>query len=437
MKARTATADLATPAVARSEKTVRLRVGERVVEPPQRPLGNSALWLISSNVTFAGCQWGAIVALAKLGAPEGIGHLGLALAVATPVVMVTGFALRSYQATDVLGYYSFADYLQLRLAANVVGGAIIAAAGMFGRLGAAAIAILIPIGAAKFIEATSETCYGLAQRHDRMRFIAISKAVRGALGLGALVAVVASGGSLAAGSWALAAAWAAFLLAVDLPFAATLEPPFARPRFGILWRLARESAPLGAVNGVFAVGQNVPRYLLQLSHGAAAVGYYTALSSMTPALSQLATSVCHAAAPRLGWHAAGDQRQYRRFVLQLLGWALAVAAVLTVSGALGGRPFLTLAYAPDYAGYHAAFVIVILAAGLALVNEVLGFAMIAARKQRTLLAVQCLGLLTMVGASATLIPSFGVNGAALAAAVTTGVTVVAGARVVLARRAAC
>jgi O-antigen/teichoic acid export membrane protein len=379
-------------------------------------IAGPALWLFSSNLLYAACQWGTVVALAKLGAPASLGHLGLALAIATPVVLVTGFALRSYQATDVLRRYAFTDYLNLRLAANVVAAAIILAFGTFGGIERAAVAILIPIGAAKIAEATSETCYGLAQRHEKMRFVAISRMVRGALGLGALVGVMALGGTLAAGAWAMAGMWTVFLLLVDLRAARTLEPIVARPDPAVLWRLARESAPLGAMHGVYAVTQSSPRYFLALAHGATAVGYFTALSAVGPAMAQLAAAVCQAAAPRLGWAAAGDGSRYRALVLRLLGTAALAGALLVGGAALVGHRFLVVAYTEDYAAYQGAFVLLVLAAALGVVSEVAYIAMVAARRLGLLLGVQCCGLLATALGAMALVPAYGVGGAAVAAA---------------------
>jgi len=293
------------------------------------------------------------------------------------------------------------------------------------------VAILVPIGIAKLAEATSETCYGLAQRHDRMRFVAVSRMARGAVGLGALLGVVAVGGTLAKGAWALAGAWTAFLLLVDLRAARALEPVFARSEIGTLWRLARESVPLGAVNGVYAMTQSVPRYLLELSQGAAAVGYYTALSSMGPALSQLAAAVCHAAAPRLGWAAVGDGRNYRVLVVRLLGAAALLSTLLVAATALLGRRFLVLAYAEDYAAYHTTFVVVALAAGLGVVNEVAYIALVAARRLDLLLSVQSLGLVVTIVAGLGLVPVAGVGGAAVAVALGGGATDLAATWVLL------
>jgi len=398
---------------------------------PARPtLAASALWLLASNLAYAACQWGAIAGLAKLGAPTAVGRLGLALAVATPVVQITGFGLRAVQATDVVRRYAFCEYLHLRLAANVLAAAVIAAAARLGALDGDALAILVPIGVAKIVEATSETCYGLAQRHDRMRFVALSRVARGAVGLVGLIAIVARGGTLAAGAWALAAAWSAFLLLVDLPVAATLESPFARPRLRAVGRLARESAPLGGVQGLYAVSQNVPRYLLAASQGAAAVGYFTALAAINPPLSQVATAVCHAAAPRLG-AAAADARRYRRLVLRLAGLATAFGAVLVAGVVVAGRPFLALAYAEDYAARHVAFVVVAAGAALGLVNEVFYFALLALRRTRLQLGLECAAVAVTAAVGAALVPRFGLTGAALALVAAASARLLVGAGVVL------
>ena len=412
-----------------------------VVEPPigvtpdaafqgRRTLATGALWLLSSNIAYAACQWGTLVALAKLGSAASLGHFGLALAVATPVVLVTGFALRALQATDVMRRYAFADYFNLRMAANLVAAAIIGMAAL-AAVDEAAAAILVPMGLAKLVEATSETCYGLAQRHDQMRFVALSKMFRGSLGLAALVAVVALGGTVALGAWALAATWTAFLLAVDLRAAGALEPILARPRLATLKRLAGESIPLGAVNGIAALTQSLPRYLLQSSTGAAAVGYFTALSSVGPALEQFSGSIGHAAAPRLGWAVSRDSRTFRALVLRLLATATGIGALLAAGAAIGGHAFLGFAYTRDYAAYERAFVIVVIAAGFALLNSMAFFAFVAARRPVLQLVIRLLGLVATGIAGVALIPRFGVDGAAVALAVGGGVMAVVSAAALL------
>jgi O-antigen/teichoic acid export membrane protein len=382
----------------------------------ERTLATSVLWLLGSNFAYAACQWCTVVALAKLQPASALGHFGLALAVTNPIVMVTGSSIKAFQSSDVLGRYRFADYVNLRLAANLVAAAVIGIIVVAGMIGRDAAAVLIPIAVAKLADATSETCYGCAQKHDRMRYVAISKTVRGALGLTALTAAVAAGGSVAMGAWALAWTWIAFLFAVDLRVANALEPALGRPRPAVLRRLVRETAPLGGVGGVNAMIQSAPRYLLQLSHGAAAVGYYTALSSLGPVVGYFAGAIGNASAPRLGWALASRRDGHRRLARRLVVGSVLASLVLALLAVVGGRQFLRLAYTPDYTAYWSTFVLIALAAGLGLVGSAAYYFLIAARRLGLLLGIQCLGLAVTTLVGFVLVPRLGPEGAALGAA---------------------
>src|SRR5689334_8730460 len=72
-------------------------------------------WTFIGNAVYAGCQWGMLVVLAKLGSPEMVGQFTLGLAVTAPIIMFTNLQLRSVQATDAKKQYIFSDYLGLRL----------------------------------------------------------------------------------------------------------------------------------------------------------------------------------------------------------------------------------------------------------------------------------------------------------------------------------
>jgi O-antigen/teichoic acid export membrane protein len=406
-----------------------------LVRTPHRTLASDASWLLGAQLAYAACQWATLVALAKLAAPSAIGYIGLALAVTNPIVLLTGFGMRAYESTDVLRRFAFADYLNLRHAGNVVAGVAVGLILGLGVVQGEAAAVLLPIAVAKLAEATSETCYGLAQRHGRIRFVAVSKSARGMLGLGAFVAVVASGGTVAEGAWGLAVAWMVFLFAMDLPAAAALEPAVAWPRRAMLRELAADSAPLGAVAGLVALIQSAPRVLLEHHAGVAVLGYYTALSAVSPAIGQLAAAMGNAAAPRLGWAVATDAAGYRRLVRRLLAAATLATVLLGLGTAAFGPAFLRAAYAPDYAAYGGTFVLVAVAAGLGMVVTIGSFALIAERRNRLLLGIYALGLVVTSAVAASTVPPWGIDGAAAGAMVGALVMALATGWTLLARRA--
>lgn len=400
------------------------------VEPAQvhgRPFAADALWLFGSSTVYAACQWGCVIALAKLAGAASLGQFGLALAVTNPVIMVTGSPLKAFQSSDVVGRYRFADYVNLRLGANVLAGAFLAALAAAGLVGSLSTGVLMPIVLAKLADATSETCYGLAQKHGRMELVGKSRAFRGMLGTAGLTAVLAAGGSVEAGAWALAAAWAGFLLLVDLPAANTLEPVLGRPRAAVLRRLLGETLPLGGIGGVMAMTQAVPRYLLERWHGLAAVGYYTALAALGPVIGHFANAVGNASAPRLGSALEVDARRYRRFARRMVASALVASALLSVLTVIWGQEFLHLAYTEDFGAYWSTFVLIAMAAGLGLVNTAAYYALIAARRLGRLLAIQCVGLGVTATIGYLLVPGRGPEGAAIGAAAGAIVVAVIGA----------
>jgi O-antigen/teichoic acid export membrane protein len=71
---------------------------------------NNFSWALAGNVVYAGCQWGMLMVLAKLGSTEMVGRFALGLAITAPVITFVKFDLRAIQATDIQGIYSFRDY---------------------------------------------------------------------------------------------------------------------------------------------------------------------------------------------------------------------------------------------------------------------------------------------------------------------------------------
>ena len=162
-------------------------------------LGRVASWGVVGNLAYAGCQWGMLVVLAKLGSAEMLGQLALGFAVTAPVFLLTSLSLRGVLTTDARVEYSLGDYLALRLVTAFIGLAAVASiAGLVDYRWETRVVILA-IGVLKAIEAVSDILYGVMQRHDRTDLIARSIGSRGVLSVLALAAgcssrAVSSGG---------------------------------------------------------------------------------------------------------------------------------------------------------------------------------------------------------------------------------------------------
>lgn len=177
-------------------------------------------WTLAGNVIYAACQWGVLVALARLGDAAMVGEFALALALTAPVFMFANLNIRGVQATDARGEYRFGDYLGLRLVTTVLALAVVAGVVLATGYGGRVAAVILLVGLAKAFEAMSDVFHGLLQRHERMDAIAWSMIARGLLSVAALALAVWLTGELLWGAAALAGTWALVLVGYDLRWAA-------------------------------------------------------------------------------------------------------------------------------------------------------------------------------------------------------------------------
>src|SRR5579863_2355346 len=71
-------------------------------------------WTFVGNSIYSACQWGALVALAKLSSPLIVGQYSLGVAIAMPVISLTGLSIRAVIASDVKETYQFGEYVGFR-----------------------------------------------------------------------------------------------------------------------------------------------------------------------------------------------------------------------------------------------------------------------------------------------------------------------------------
>jgi O-antigen/teichoic acid export membrane protein len=142
-------------------------------------LRSSFAWTFTGNALYAAAQWAILSLIAKLGGGEMLGQYALAVALTTPVVMLSHLNLRAVLATDVEGRYPFGDYLAVRLGVTALSLAAIAILALvFGGVGRLGVTILVT-GLWQSLDTVSDIYYGAMQRRDEMSRIARSMMARG------------------------------------------------------------------------------------------------------------------------------------------------------------------------------------------------------------------------------------------------------------------
>jgi O-antigen/teichoic acid export membrane protein len=392
-------------------------------------LRSNFAWILSGNLVYAACQWGAIVMLARLGNAFMIGQFSLGLALATPVLMFTNLHLRAVQATDARRLTRFGDYLRLRAAMTLGGLAVIAGIVWFGNYQRQTALVILAVALAKGIETLSDIHYGLFQLNDRLDQTGRSMMLRGMLSVGALGAGLYLTHNIVWGCAALALVWLGALVGFDMPRGRRFAAGSATARSS--WSLIWTALPLGIATTMAALNLNMPRYFIHSGLGEKQLGIYSAMAYATVAMILVSDSLGHCAIPRLArLYSGGQFAEFRTLLLQLVATGAGLGLAGLAAAQLLGVRLLTIFYGREYAAHHRTFLVLILATAIYCVACMFTSAITAARCFRIQAPIYMLIAGSNALACARWVPAAGLAGGAAAMALGATVHLVLGATVV-------
>jgi O-antigen/teichoic acid export membrane protein len=379
-------------------------------------------WVLAGNVFYAACQWGMIVALAKLGNSFMIGQFSLGLAIVTPILMFSNFDLRAVQATDAGRDYRFAEYLRLRIVTTLCGLALIDCVVWFGKYEKQTALIILAVALAKAVETLSDIHYGLFQLNDRLDQTGRSMMLRGMVSVAALWVGLRLTHELLWACICLAAAWLGALLLFDVRrgrrVVARTEIASLRRRhngFKSEWHLLRLALPLGAVATITSINLHMPRYFIHAHMGDYQLGIYSAIAYSTVAMTLVSDSLSHSTIPRLSrLYAATRIREFRALLLRLLALASGAGLLGIAIVHIFGARILTLIYSREYASNPEVFVLLTAAAAVQCAGSMLTSGITSARQFRIQVPLFIAMAASTALGCALWVPERGLMGAALA-----------------------
>lgn len=399
---------------------------------PGLSLRSNFVWMLSGNVVYAVCQWGAIVAVAKMGSSFVVGQFSLGLAVAAPVFMLTNLHLRAVQATDARRIYSFGEYLRLRMGLTLLGLIAISGIAYFGHYQRQTAFVILAVALAKAIETLSDIHYGLFQLNERLDQTGKSMMLRGSLSVLAVGIGLYLTRSLLYSCGGLALVWLAVLLLFDMPRGhGLLAESNQAATAGRSLDLIRTALPLGFSTTMAALNLNMPRYFIDARLGERDLGIYSALAWSTVAMILVSDSMGHSAIPRLSRLYSADRLSEYRWLL----WRLVAAGALfgtagLVVGLCFGERLLALLYGTEYAAHYRVLWLLILATAIYCVACMFTSAVTAARRFRIQVPLYATIVVANGIACALWVPKAGLAGGAAALVVSASVHLVLGASIV-------
>lgn len=409
--------------------------GGRSSDPPIVPalsLRRNVAWTLAGNGLYAASQWAMLVVLAKLLSSEDVGRFALGLAVTAPVFMFSNLQLRAVQATDQAQPIPFQTYLRLRVLLTALALVVLSGIACGGPYTAATAGVILALAAAKAFESFSDIAYGLLQQRERMDRIAMSMILKGLGSLAALGIAVHLTRSVLWGAAALAGTWALVFFAYDAPNANRIRAGIRVSEASNRWNWAEMKSvavfalPLGAVTVLLSLNANIPRYFLMHYGGEHDVAMFSAMAYILVAGNSVVSALGQAATPRLArGFAEGNRDDLRKILLRVGAVACVLGTAGIVAAVFAGSALLSLLYRNEYAAYPTAFSWIMVAGAAQYLGAVLGYGVTAARWFRGQLYIHSVCLFAALVANGLLVARFGVEGAALAFALTSSLATAA------------
>ena len=384
-------------------------------------LRSNFAWTLSGNLFYAACQWGMLVAIAKLGTAAMVGQYALGLAVCAPAFMLSGLQLRSVQATDAQTEYRLGHYMALRVLGTLL--ALLAIGLLAWRAGYPheTAAVVVFVSLAKAAESLSEVFYGLWQKHERFDLVAFALGGRGVGSVLVLAITLWFTHRIVPAAAALAIYWATWLVAYEAMVMRRMARAAGPDSIGWvewdwerLWPLVITVLPLGAVAFLSSLNTNLPRYVLEKVQGESALGYFAAMAYLIVAGNSLVIALGQSALPRLARYFQADRPAFVRLLARMVAAAALVGAAGTVLSWLCGARVLARLYRPEYARYASVLVCLAVGGCVTYVTGTLNTGLMAARKFLVQAPLNLLVIAITAASCWKLIPRFGLMGAAYA-----------------------
>ena len=368
------------------------------------------------SMISSGCKWAMLMVLTKFVAVEMVGHYVLALSITAPVIMLSRLQLRVVQATDVQNLNKFADFFGVRLLTNCIAILIIFGilVSLAGRYDFRVYVIIFIIALNKTIESTSDITYGLMQKHERMDNVARSMVFRDAGAVILLAVIIKVTGNLLLGVMGIGLWWSLVLLLFDRSNTRNFAKFIPSFKLKKVLSLAKIGLPLGIVMGIISVNSNIPRYFVEIYIDSEALGYFGPLVYVLVGVSKATIALGQSASVRLARYYVYNRGAYVKLLLKMLFIILMLAFGIILFGVFLGKPFLAIAYKPEYAERHDLFVWLMAASGVTMLASVLGYGMTAARRFKSQVPVLGSTCAVCLLACWLLVPRYGMKGAAWA-----------------------
>ena len=389
------------------------------------PLGDQARLYSSHETTrdyvwntLGQTLWGSLfpiltIVATQLAGAEEAGRFNLAFTIATLLLYLGNYGVRTYQVSDLDEMESFDAYQIQRIMTCVlmlVAGGVYAAVRHYDTS-----MVLITAGAFGYraIDALSDVYEGRLQQMDKLYLAGFSCALRSVIPLAIFTLFLLVVKSLPMASMALAGAELATMLVVTLPLA-LLETPVSRKAERLeVMELFRECFPAFAAMFLFNLIESMPKFAMEGALPYEDQVYFSAIYFPAQKALMAVGFIYKPQLVRLAtiWQDPTKRRRFDLIVLAMLGACVVVTLGMLAFAAVVGIPLASILYATDFEVFRYAQYLMLIAGGFAAASDFLFQILTVLREQATATRIYTAAFAFVAAASVVLIRMMGFMGA--------------------------
>lgn len=362
--------------------------------------------------------WGTLFPLltivaTQLAGAEEAGRFNLAFTVATLLLFLGNYGVRTFQVSDLDEMDSFGAYLVQRVMTCLLMlgcGALYCAVRAYD-----APMTLIVAGAFAYraIDALADAFEGRLQQMDKLYLAGISCALRSVIPLVAFSVLLLVSGSLPVASIGLAVAELVVLVLVSVPLT-LLETPESRPWQWLEVReIFQECFPAFVAMFLFNLIETIPKFSMESVLPYEDQVYFSAIYFPAQKALMAVGFIYKPQLVRLAniWADRTRRARFDLIVAAMLGACVVVTAAMLLFAAVVGIPLASLLYATDFERFRQAQYLMLGAGGLAAAIDFLFQILTVLREQATATRIYLGAFVFVSVASAVLVRTVGFMGA--------------------------
>lgn len=378
---------------------------------------SNILWNTIGNFAYLLSQWILTYIVVKFLGFADAGVFSLAMTVAGVFAVVATYGMRSYQASDVEGRYSFGTYLRSRIITCTVALALCAVFAAVNGYSTYVFLCIFLYMLFKVLEAMSDVYQGMLQREMRLDYVGKSYLVKGVAILVAFLVSVAVSRSLLMSICTMSIVMILVIALYERRrttlFVEKADTVQARSSLRKnVTRLLFACLPLALYGLFFTVMGQAPRYFIEMLLGEEALGYYASIA-MPVVVIQVSGSFIFSplVTPMAKSLSENNRRDFLSMVKKVVLFIVGLAIASVVLGAFFGDPVLIWAFGAEIEPYTYLLMPLVACAIFTCLGWFLASVLTVMRALKTLLVVSGVSMAIVLCGCIPFVQQWGMNGA--------------------------